>query len=67
MAYDSVAGLFIAFAGLLLVTASAPVLRFAERSMTVAPQVSYGMMIWLLRIMGVILFILGVVTWRMIV
>jgi hypothetical protein len=65
MAYDSVAGLIIALAGLLMMTASAPVLRYAERTSGVAPQVSYGMMLWLLRIMGAILCILGFVTWRM--
>jgi hypothetical protein len=65
MNYDSVAGLFIAMAGFLLVAGSAPMLRYAQRSATVAPQVSYGMLTWLARIMGVILFILGIVTWRM--
>ena len=66
MTNDILAGLIIAFTGLLLMTASAPVLHYAERSFTATPQVSYGMMIWLLRILGVILFILGIVTWRMI-
>jgi hypothetical protein len=66
MALESVAGLLIAFAGLVLITASAPVLRYAERSVTATPQVSYGMIKWLARAMGVILFILGIMTWRMI-
>lgn len=66
MAFDSVAGLIIAIAGLLLITASAPVLRYAERSYSATPQVSYGMILWLTRIMGSILFILGIVTWRII-
>jgi hypothetical protein len=48
-----------------MMTVSAPILRYAERSATTAPQVSYGMILWLLRIMGAILFILGFVTWRM--
>jgi hypothetical protein len=66
MPFEGVAGLFIALSGLLLMTASAPVLRYAERTIAPAPQVSYGMMLWLLRILGSILFVLGVVTWRMI-
>lgn len=66
MPFEGIAGLFIALAGLVLITASAPALRYAERSITPSPQVSYGMMLWLLRIMGSILFVLGVVTWRMI-
>lgn len=65
MTYDSVAGLFIAIAGFLLIAGSAPALRYAQRSATVTPQVSYQMLTWLARIMGVILLILGIVTWRM--
>jgi len=57
-----IVGLIILFCGLLLITASAPVLRLTERSFAAPSQFSPGMLTWLARGLGAILFMLGLVT-----
>lgn len=56
------AGLIISLAGLLLFAISAPVLRYSVRFSESEPQLSPHLIKWLARGLGLILFILGLVT-----
>lgn len=55
-------GLLILLMGLLVIAASAPVLRYTERNTAASSQFSPVMLTWLARALGAILFMLGFVT-----
>ena len=57
-----VVGLVILLMGLVVIAASAPVLRYTERSFAAPSQFSSAMLTWLARGLGAILFMLGLVT-----
>ncbi len=57
-----VVGFVILLSGLVLMTVSAPVLRYTERTHAAPSQFSPAMLAWLARGLGAILFMLGLVT-----
>ena len=58
-----IGGLVIFAAGLAIIVASVPVLRFSGRSSTSATaQIGNHMLTWLMRIFGTVVSILGIVT-----
>jgi hypothetical protein len=56
-------GLFIIFLGVFMLTASLPTLRMIPRNSHLATQFGNGTVSWLTRVMGMIICMLGWVTY----